>query len=69
MVQKIISLIEHHSQDSKGTKKLFSTLTSCNSFLGTLKIIESFVMTSKVLVPSRYVMLPTLKSVASGSKK
>ena len=39
MVKKIFELIEYHSLESKGSKKLFSLLTSSNSFLDGLKII------------------------------
>ena len=67
MVHKIINLIEYHSQESKGSKKLFSILATCSSFLSALKIIESYVMTSRAVVPSRYILMSSMKEIGKAN--
>lgn len=39
MVNKIITIIESHSQESKAFKKLFSSLKECSNFLQALRTI------------------------------
>lgn len=39
MVNKIITIIESHSQLTKATKKLFSYLKNCTTFLSALRAI------------------------------
>lgn len=43
MVNKIISIIETHTQESRNTKKLFSYILNCTTFLSSLKAIDQFV--------------------------
>ena len=54
MVHKIIQIIQAHCIESKSSKRLFTAFSKCSNFLQSLKMVDGFVMTEKILVPSRF---------------
>lgn len=40
--------------ESKSSKRLFNALSKCTNFLQSLKMVDTFVMAEKILVPRRF---------------
>lgn len=55
MLDSIINIIEVHVGDSKNSRKFFTHLKTCSSFLEALKAIDLFIRKNKVLVPKKII--------------
>jgi hypothetical protein len=61
MVASINDIMEKHCEESRTAKTFFAKMRHCKSFLTCLKEIEVFIYQEKMLVPSRFIMIPTFK--------
>ena len=74
MVNKIITIIESHCIESKSSKRLFKLLQKCSNFLQALKMIDTFAMTEKIMVPNRFTFFSfsrkeSMKDLSSDKRK
>ena len=57
MVKNVIDVLEPHCIESKSSKRLFIALNKCQNFLQALKMVDTFIMTERILVPMRFSFL------------